>query len=304
MKNALATALEPEMPAEEAQQETDDVAGDPATDPPAQDQQTEQTQEQKPDDKKTVVPHAALHEERERRKEIQKAFEEEKRQNAIFRDTMSRRMQELFQASQQSRQQQQPQFRDPNADPDPVAALAHNQQLTVQQLAQIQHDRQQQDQRARQADYEQRVISWAQTQAEEYRQANPDFDDAYNHLRMVRVQELQAMGLPVEQIKQTLYNDEMWVYHHAAQARKNPAEIAHNMAKASGWKPKANEQAGEQKIDALQKGAGAAKTLGNGGGEAGLPTLEQIAAMSEDDFAALKAKFAKQGKDLMAMVQS
>lgn len=298
MKNALATALEPESPPDEQQTPESDVVEAPG-DSPAQEQQVET--EQKPDDKKTVVPHAALHEERERRKEIQRAFEEEKRQNAIFRDTMSRRMQELFQASQQSRQQPQ-QYRDPNADPDPVAALAHNQQLTVQQLAHLQQERQHQEQQRQHEEYQQRVISWAQSQADGFRKETPEFDDAYNHLRTVRVQELQAMGLPVEQIKRTLYNDEMWVYHHAAQAGKNPAEIAFNMAKAAGWKPKQQQQAADQKMDTLQKGTQAAKTLGNGGGDAGMPTLEQIAAMSEDDFATLKAKFAKQGKDIMEIV--
>lgn len=299
-KNALAAALEPPAPESEVQTQDDVADVSAAGSEPEQKIEGQQQKPEEKDEKEKFVPHGAFHEERERRKELQRQLEEEKRQSAVKHANMERRLQELFQASQQSREQP-PQIRDPNTDPDPVGALAHNQQLTIAQVNQLNQHLATEAQKAQRIEYANRVVAWGAARASEFRQSTPDFDAAYEHVSKNRVAELQAMGLSPEQVQVTLKNDEFWVIESAGQNGKNPAEIIYNMAKATGWKP-AEAVSAEQKIETLQKGAQAAKTLGNGGGDPGIPTMEQIANMSESEFAALKAKFAKQGKDIMELV--
>ena len=287
-KNAVTADLEPEVPAEEI------AAADerPAEETPVVEEKPAAEKPVEPE-KEKFVPHAALHEERQRRKELQRETESLRQNQAVLHD----RFQQLWQVVQP-----QPQFRDPDKDPDPVEALKHNQQLLAQQAHDAAVWRQQQEQRARQADGERRLTGWAQAQAQEYAQENPDFPEAYNHIRMVRANELMALGLSGEELLHRLRGEELSVFYEAHQKGKNPAEIAFNMAKAAGWQPKKKEATPEQKIENLQKGTQASKSLGTGGAPSGNPTAEQIAAMSDDEFAELKAKLASKGKRLSDIV--
>ena len=287
-KNAVTADLEPEVPAEEI------AAADeqPAEEAPVVEEKPAAEKPVEPE-KEKFVPHAALHEERQRRKELQRETETLRQNQAVLHD----RFQQLWQVVQP-----QPQFRDPDKDPDPVEALKHNQQLLAQQAHDAAVWRQQQEARARQADSERRLTGWAQAQAQEYAQENTDFPEAYNHIRMVRANELMALGLSGEELLHRLRGEELSVFYEAHQKGKNPAEIAFNMAKAAGWQPKKKEATPEQKIENLQKGTQASKSLGTGGAPSGNPTAEQIAAMSDDEFAELKAKLASKGKRLSDIV--
>ena len=279
-KNELTADLEPDVPAEEIAAADEQPAEEtPEVEPP----KAEKPKEEKTEEREKFVPHQALHEERERRKEAQREAAELKRNQQVLSD----RLNQLWNTVQQPKQEA-PQFRDPDKDPDPLEALKHNQQLLAQRAFQEESHRQQQEQIARQQDGARRLASWGASQAQEYRKENPDFDDAYQHIRNVRAAELQEMGLAGDELLGALWNDEMTIFQRAYQSGRNPAEIAFNMAKATGWQKKQEAKA-EEKIESLQKGAGASKTLGAGGGSPGKPTPEQIAAMSEDEFAEFKA---------------
>ena len=104
------------------------------------------------------------------------------------------------------------------------------------------------------------------------------------------------MGLSAEQVSTTLRNDELWLIHNAHQTEQNPGEIIYRMAKNTGFQKK-SEVTPEKKIETLQKGAEASKGLAAGSGSSA-PTPEQIAAMSDDEFATFKAGLQKKGKRL------
>jgi hypothetical protein len=284
--NTLATELEPEVPPEEiAAAETQETP------------QETPKEEAKPEvvEKEKTVPHGAFHEERERRKALQRELEEARRERAVLNDRFER----LFAAQKQA---EAPQYRDPEKDPDPLTAMQHNDQINRQRLEAMQQQLAQDNERRQHEFYESQVIAWGQERANEYRQEVPDFDDAYQHIRMVRANELHAIGYNVAEIKQALRNDELGIINEAGKRGRNPAEIVYNMAKAAGYTGKKPAQDAEQKIEQLQKGQQAAKTVGNGAASSGWPTAEQIADMSEDDFAALETRLKKSGKTLSDII--
>lgn len=291
MKN-LAQEMEPPVPQEEIEAaDTPVEAAEPeakAEEPKEEKQEAEQVK---------VVPHQALHEERQRRKEAQAEIARLRQEQAQRDAILSERLNQLYQASQP-----QPQLRDPQQDPDPLAAMAHNQQLTLQQLADLQKRVATEDWQRQQAQAAQQLVGWAQQQAVEFKAEKPDFDQAYNHVKSIRMGELQAMNLSPQQIAQTLYQDEMWVLQHAAQSGKNPAEILYNMAERTGYKLKQEQAPAEQKMETLQKGTQAAKTLGSGGAPAGTPTPEQIANMNDEEFEKLKADLRAKGKRISDII--
>lgn len=279
MTKELATELEPEVPAEEIQAEE---AKEASADPPKE-------TKAEPEKEKTV-PHQALHEERERRKQAQREFEQYKRDNESKMAVLNDRLQQIYSAQKP----QQQGYIDPRqAGEHVVDALAHNQQLTAQQLATMQAVMANEAASRQQAYQQSQLVGWARQQATEYQSEAPDFADAYNHMLKIRTSELQAMGLPAHEIEQRVAQDELWVYQQARQQGKNPAEIIYQMAKGAGYQKKASA---EEKVAQLNKGQNAAKGLGNGGSDPNHPTPEQIAAMSEDEFAEFKKKIG--GKDI------
>ena len=292
-KNQLASELEPEVPAEEIAEADEQPAEETPEEPVAEEKPKDEPKEEK---QEKFVPHQALHEERERRKQAQREAEQLRQNQAVLND----RVNQLWGVVQQP---SQPQFRDPDKDPDPLEAMKHNQQLLAKQAHEAAVWRQQQEQRAMQQDGVRRLAAWGAAQAQEYARENPDFQPAYEHLRGMRAAELQAMGFAGEELAAALWEDEMRLFDRCGRSGRNPAEVAFEMARAVGWQPKAKEKpTAEQKIESLQKGAGAAKTLGGGGAQFGMPTPEQIANMGEEEFNELKEKLRSKGKRISDII--
>lgn len=287
MGKELAESLEPPVPeseiaAETPEQETPEAEAKPPEEPKAEEPKQEK-----------VVPLAALHEERQRRKELQAEIQRERQERAAKEAVIQDRLNQMWQA-----QNPGPQFRDPEKDPDPLAALAHNQQLTVRQMQEFQQQRQVEEAQKRQAQQTQQLVEWARFQAGEFVKEAPDFGDAYTHLLNVRRGELEAMGMQPHEVKATLEENELWIYHSAAQRGGNPADMIYKMAKAAGYtgKKEPAPDANEQKLATLQKGVAASKTLASPAAN-GKPTAEQIANMTDEEFAEFK-KTLKRGQTL------
>lgn len=292
MDKNLAAELEPEAP-ETPEAPAAEAPAVEKTEAPKAETPEEKPEEKKKDPSERNVAHGAFHEERQKRKEAEAKARQLEQNQAVLND----RLAQLWQTVHQPRQEA-PQFRDPDKDPDPLEAMKHNQALLLQQQQREAQYRQQQEQYARQQEGARQLARWGAAQAQEFRQENPDFDEAYQHIRQIRAGELQAMGYAGDELMQALWQDEMMIFDRAHRSGKNPAEIAFNMARAAGWQKKEQKQPAEEKIDQLQKGAAAAKTLGNSGAPSGKPTAEQIAAMSDEEFAAFKAELKAKGQRL------
>lgn len=232
-------------------------------------------------DKQKFVPHQALHEERKRRQEVEANFRQLQQNQAV----LEQRLQQLWQAAQ-------PKQEVPNKEVDPLGYVDHTLNQTQAQLQQIEQWRQQQEAFAHQQRQAQQLASWAKNQASTFAADKSDFKPAYEHFIQLKSREFQAMGMPVDQIPHAVANFELGLFFQSAQTGRNPGEVIYEMAKSTGFQQK---PVADEKIQTLNKGMEAAKTLGNGT-PAGMPTPEQIAAMSEDEFAELKSSLAKKGK--------
>lgn len=279
--------LEPPVP-------EDEIAA--AAEQPADTPDKETPKEEVAPKKDTVVPHAALHEERERRKELQRELqqtrEDQARRDAVLQD----RMNQLY--AMQHKEQPKP---IPEYDQDPLTNLnarlaQQTEELTKLREAQT-HSTQQQQRWAQQQQFVSSVQSRMISEESKFTEANPDYPDAARFLQEGRVKELKAMGNTPEQIVQVMRQDVLGLAVSCFQRGQNPAEAAYELAKARGYAKKASQ---EQKMDSLQKGVEASKTLAGGGSSAN-PTVEQIAAMSDEEYAAFKSKLGgKRVSDLIS----
>lgn len=249
----------------------------PAEEPPAQEAPAEEGDEAKRGD--GTVPQGALHAERERRKSVEtelKAAKEQLEALAKMREQIASRRPEPL-----------PEADDPAAMEHLRARLAQTEE-TVTRYGQ---DRDMQATQAREVAELGNVIANAEAA---YRQQQPDYDEAINHVVNARAKELSLYGLPPAQIQQEIVDEALDIVRSAVAQGRDPAELGYQIALSRGYRPaQAGEAAPAQSgaaatLEAIAKAQGASKSLGSGGGS----TPQQLndaalAAMSDDEFSAL-----------------
>lgn len=233
---------------------------------------------------KGFVPQGALHEERERRKELQRQIAAVQNESAQRQSVLEQRFMQIQNAIAQQNAPKPPSF-----DEDPVAALKHGVDTTQEELRQIRQYQQQEWQRQQEGQARQQYIgqlAGAVSQAEaEFAQEKPDYLEAVKHFKTVRAQQLGALGYAPAQVSQMLDNEALAIADTALRNGRSPAEAAYLMAEAAGWKKKEEKPAENvQKMESLQKGTKAAQSLGSGGTPTGKLTVDAVASMSEDEF--------------------
>lgn len=258
-----------ELPAEEVTQEEA-----PAVENDSQPEEPQAVEVKDKIDK--VVPYGALHEERERRKELQRTVQEEQ--------ARVRKLEEAFQKVLE-RQNSNP-APVPNYEDDPTEALRvkteqlertlqnHNQTLTQQQQ-QVENQRQ----------YSEFVDRYAAS-AQAYKAENPEFAPAYNHLMQTRLDELMAMGYNQAEAVNIRTQDEIAIAAKAYADGVNPGERIYALAKMRGYStPQPQAAPATQKLDQLERGLNASKSLSDASGKASTElTLEALASMQDDEF--------------------
>lgn len=221
-----------------------------------------------------VVPLAALHEERQRRRELA----EELRQARESQQALERRVEERLAALQKASEPQPPAWEENPAEHlrHQVTQVAQQTQATQQQIQQWQ---QQQAEQARLHGLAQRI----QSAEANFKAENPDYEEAIVFARDRRVAELQALGVDDDQARTQAARELYEAAFTFAQQGKNPAEIVYRVAQAKGYatKPQVTEA---DKFQAQKSGA-AARGLGSGGQAKSNLTAAQLLAMSDDEFA-------------------
>lgn len=239
-------------------------------------QAPEQTEEQREPDTRTV-PLAALHEERQRRKEAADLLKQER----AAREALERRVEERLAALQQAMTPQTPA---PDFESDPAGALRHQitqvgqeARATREQVESWQQHQARQQQLAA-------TVDTVQRHEAEFKAATPDYQEAVSFMLASRTREFEALGNDAMTAQQ-LAAQEMaqGALMNAAQGR-NPAEIAYRLAKARGYTPKGSDPAA--KLQTQQRGVAASKSLGSGGATKGSTSVEALLSMSDEDFAA------------------
>lgn len=174
--------------------------------------------------KPSTVPHAALHEERVKRQAADEQVAELRQQNQRLMDRFD---QLLSRFDQHQKQEEQV----PDKDQDPIGYMEYLQkELTA--LKQVQQQTQQQTQQQQQM---QAIWNEGNRQAAEFRSQTPDYDDAFQYLYQKRGEELIAMGLPKEQVAQTLQQEAWQGMQYALANKINPGAMVYQMATARGY---------------------------------------------------------------------
>lgn len=155
---------------------------------------------------------------------------------------------------------------DPNADP--IGALEHIKRIAD---AQAEQQRQEQSRSAQEAAMLRQVqtIADAMRDAEEdFRDDNPDYDDAVGFLRDQVMAELIDNGFSKSEALEKMNRDFLGLVPTALKAGKNPAEVAYKMAQKRGFKGLDKAAA---KIETIRQGQSAARSLSAGGQQAAKP---------------------------------
>jgi hypothetical protein len=247
-----------------------------------------------PDKQLTVekmVSLSALHEERGRRK----ATETEKR--AL--ETQLAELRGKFSIIERLQQPAQPEA--PTVEND-IFGVVKNLSETQAQILQ----RQKADDAQRAADGERNnLVNTYRMDAAQFEAKTPDYRAAYNHLINSRAAELQAMGYedPVA-LQQAVEDDELAIARMALSAKKSPAQIIYSLAQQRGYKKAGGGQdpgKGADKLDTINRGQQANKSLSSTGGNAGdgEVTGEMLLKMPMDEFETWCAKNPAKAKRLM-----
>ena len=224
-------------------------------------------EEAREEPKEKYVPLAALHEEREKRKELKGKVE---------------KMEQLF---QQLQTQLKPGQEKPEVtyEDDPFEYLKR-------QTDEVKTAHEEQKRQAAEYNDFQSTVGTYQAKAAEFSQATPDFKDAYQHLVASRINEYQAMGYDERVAQKMAQNDELAIVKKALEDEVNPAERMYQLAKVRGYSRKevAQEVPKQQpKLDTIEKGLKASQSLSSMGGASPKSlSLEDLADMdcNSDEF--------------------
>lgn len=228
---------------------------------------------------------AAMHEERERRKEAQRQIDDLKSQNEKLRGTFEK---VIKSAEEQQRQAQAPSF-----DDDPIAALKYENEQTKKELASLKQDKEDRASQHESMTKQQQFLNNYRVKTDEFSKENPDFKNAYQHLIDSRYAEHVEAGFTHDQANQMLHEDEAAIVVQAMQQGVNPAERLYKLAKLRGYQNNTNVSNNKDKliannqakIEQLEKGLKASKTINNAGAHSdNAMTLESIAAMDDEEF--------------------
>lgn len=229
-----------------------------------------------PDEGKTkTVPHAALHEEREKRKAA-----EDDRQKADERaDKFEQRLTEFMETQQAKEEMAEV----PGYEDDPIGNLDHRLKAAEEDNRQFAENDAQRTERETQDDHERQFTSEYSRQAQTFAAENPDFNDAYQHLLQDRAAELRLMGMNETEMARALYQDERAIAQRAMAAGINPAAQIYELATRRGYTKTADVGA---KLDKIEVAQGRNESLSAVSGTSPTPpSLEAMASMSDADFA-------------------
>lgn len=265
------------------------------------------------ENKGKFVRHGAFHQERERRKAVERELAEY-REKFTRGDERLRLLTQAMQApAQPAAQQAAP---EPEKVPDPAEDIFGYIEHLKKELEAVRSGHQQvteaQKQQAEQARVqaeEREIVGFYQRDHQRFAAAEPAYADAYSFLVQGRVAELKLYGLDDQQAIAQANADELAFVRSAVQRGLSPAEQAFALAKARGFvakaavpatPPAAPAETPAERQARLAAGQAAARSLsGAGGGPAGEVTVEMLASMSEAEFEAFAAKNGRKLEALM-----
>ncbi len=263
-----------------------------AMEPPAEPQKPQPPAPQR------TVPLAALHEERERRKQAEKDRELDRERMRTLEERTNLLLQQRFGQQQPEHKPQDPAKPEiPLLDKDPVGHIIGTQQDLRRQFDQQQAASQQWNTQFQQQLQAQQAVTMltqrAQALEHEFTMEHPDYADAVRHLTAQRHKELELIGFLDPAERHTVIQQEgLGLAARSIQTGRNPAAAIYELAKQRGFAPPAKPDpaapaapTAEQRIQNIAAGQQQARSLGNarGTGPTNL-TAQSLAAMTDKEF--------------------
>ena len=253
-----------------------------------------------PSTKEAMVPHGAMHAERERAKKAEKELKSFRAESDQRNARLEERILKINEAMAPRPVQPRPVL-PPDPKRNPAAAheyLVREQRATREYLAE---KHRQETEAAQQSQAEEAVWSKYRADASEFGREEGSFQDAYNYLIQSRANELQAMGFDEKKIEAVIKNDEFGIAYQSGENNTNAAETIYKWAQARGFNPAAvaaapeKGETGTEKIQRLSKSREASSSLSGGGGESGSDkiSLSAIDNMSEKEYNDLLSRLNK-----------
>lgn len=126
----------------------------------------------------------------------------------------------------------------PDPTVDPLGSMLHQLATVNKNVADLQNalvtQQQQQSQMVQFQRFQQQVVAMR----DQFAIANPDFPEAYDHLRNARMADLRTFGVPEADIPKQLFQEEIVLSESAIKVGKNPAEAIYEMARRHGYATK------------------------------------------------------------------
>ena len=167
--------------------------------------------------------------------------------------------------------------------------------FTKAKIEELEAKNKEQDERNQETD---RQIKWQSTISNisrlenEFRKTNPDYDEAFNYARQIRMKELETLGMNENDIANDIGQTTLYIVSNAMQRGKNPIEAIYNIAKLYGYKGKIETKKEETKeeLETIAKGQTMASKSISGTKE-GAITAEMLAEANDEDFNEMWKKF-------------
>lgn len=275
------------------------------------------------DGKGGMVPHGAMHAEREGRKKAEADLATERAARAAEtadRQKLETRLTAILEKLTPKEEEPKPDVI-PDKDLDPVGYVTATMNATGKSLETVQaelaalKERDQQTQHQRQqTEFVHGIISKAAAKETEFLATTPDYWDASNYLLQSRQDELSDLGYTPQEIQGLIAVEKVAIADQALKAGKNPAEVVYGIAKrrgytkaapagddkgapADGGAPAAGEDAGKR-LAAAKLGQEQSASLSDVGGAAPRTlTVQALLEMPEAEFD--KWMGTKEGRALM-----
>lgn len=237
--------------------------------------------QEEPDNKGQFVRLGALHEERHKRRELERQLQEFQGKYS----TLESRTNEILKRFQQEDAPQIPQW-----EQDPLGHTKTRLETQEERLARLEREDEQRRAMTEQQHHYMQFRGVVAQHTQEFVAKTPDYPQAYQHLLGMQAKALQVAGFPPDQVRATLEQFETAIAQRALQDGVNPAERAYAMAKEMGYRPNAAPQDPARKLQRIAEGQRTSASLSDAAGSA-KPQLDAkaLAEMPDDDFAKIWA---------------
>ena len=228
-----------------------------------------------PDNKGKFVRLAALHEERQRRRDAEARYQ-----------TLEQRTNQILDDLRKQQEPEKPQV--PQWEQDPLGHTRNRLETQEERLAKLEKFEQQQAQQAQAQQGYQQIYVQAQAKVAEFATKTPDYADAYKFLADSFAKELTAAGYTLPQVQATLTQYENNITIRALQDGANPAERLYAIAEVRGFKKGTVALDPAEKLRTIAAGQKTSKSLSASPGSA-KPQLDAktLADMPADEFKAI-----------------